>query len=54
MPYSDLAVEDQILLAAEFVGRGVPVPSEIRENLGSNLMRDIENPETLHDRDQER
>lgn len=33
MAYSDLAVEDQILLAAEFVGRGVMVPHEIREAL---------------------
>jgi hypothetical protein len=54
MPYSDLAVEEQILLAAEFVGRGLPVPSEIKSNLGSDLIRDIENPETTNDRDQER
>ena len=54
MPYSDMAVEDQILLAAEFVGRGLTVPHEIRTNLGDELMRDIENPENPQHDNQER
>lgn len=54
MAYSDLDIEDQILLSAEFVGRGLSIPDEIKQSLGPELIRDIENPENSHDRDQER
>lgn len=54
MAYSDLAIEDQILLAAGFVGRGLEVPEEIKTNLGPDLLWEIENPETPNDRNQER
>jgi hypothetical protein len=54
MAYSDLAVEDQILLAADFVGRGLSIPQEIRDTLGPDLTADIEHPETTNDRTQER
>jgi len=50
MAYSDLAIEEQILLSAEFVGRGLEVPQELKQALGPELLRDIENPETFHDR----
>lgn len=46
MTYSDLLPEEVILLAVEFVGRGLEVPQEIREYLGPGLMREIEHPET--------
>lgn len=53
MAYSDLSVEELILLSAEFVGRGLDIPREIREELPPDLLWEIENPETTHDRDQE-
>lgn len=53
MPYSDLPLVEQILLAAECVGRGINIPREIRDQLGPEIIRDIENPETSHDRHQE-
>lgn len=48
MAYSDMAVEEQILLAAEFVGRGLQVPGELQTILGPELSEDIQNPETNH------
>lgn len=51
MTYSDLPIEDQILLSVGFVGRGLTVPNEIRANLGEDLIRDIEYPETTNGRD---
>ena len=54
MAYSELPLEDLILMAAEFVGRGHSIPQEIRATLGPDLMADIENPETTSDTPQER
>lgn len=45
MPYHELPVEDQILLAIEFVGRGHPIPEQLRVSLGADLIREIENPD---------
>lgn len=45
MDYHALPVEDQILLAIEFVGRGHPIPEQLRLTLGVDLIREIENPD---------
>jgi hypothetical protein len=44
MPYTDLSDEEKILHAAECVGRGVPIPQQIKEILGDELIAIIENP----------
>lgn len=49
MAYADLSPEEMILHAAECVGRGLDIPSEIARLLGPALLQDIQNPETLHD-----
>lgn len=54
MPYSDLSVEELILLTAEFVGRGAVIPREIKLLLGDEIIWDIENPEFPHDRPNQR
>lgn len=50
--YANLAAEDMILLAAEFIGRGHAVPREIADALGHDIMQDICTPEIVNDRDQ--
>lgn len=54
MAYSDLAVTDQIILAAEFVGRGLSIPQEIQTALGPELTSEIQNPETANHEHQKR
>lgn len=49
MAYADLTSEEQILLAAEFIGRGQDVPREIARGLGHEIMHDILAPESKHD-----
>lgn len=49
MSYADLDSEDLIVLAAEFVGRGVPIPHEIEAKLGHSLISEIQNPGAEHD-----
>ena len=49
MSYTELSDEDQIILAAECVGRGVPIPREIKEALGADLISVIENPGATHE-----
>jgi len=49
MSYTDLGDEGMILHAAECVGRGVPIPQEIREALGAELILIIENPGATHE-----
>ncbi len=48
MDHSDLEVEDQIILAAECVGRSIPIPPSIRTSLGTDLVESIENPESTN------
>ncbi len=52
MPYTDLSDEEKILHAAECVGRGVPIPQQIRTLLGDELIQIIENPGAEHERQQ--
>ncbi len=49
MPYSDLTLEEKILFAAECIGRGVSIPSELRADLGPEVILEIENPENFTD-----
>ena len=42
--YAELSDEDQIILAAECVGRGVPIPHEVKAALGADIIDLIENP----------
>jgi len=49
MSYAELSVEEKIILAAECVGRGVPIPHEVAAALGSALVSDIQNPGGPHD-----
>jgi len=52
MTFSDMAVTDLIILTAEFVGRGLSIPDEVRSILGPDLMHELENPEkTTNDND---
>ncbi len=44
MPYTDMSDEEIILHAAECVGRGVPIPHQIKTELGNELVKIIENP----------
>ena len=48
MPYADLTDEELILHAAECVGRGVPIPHQIKTILGQELVVIIENPGAEH------
>jgi len=48
MPYTDLSDEEIILHAAECVGRGVPIPHQIKKILGDELIKIIENPGAEH------
>lgn len=50
MAYSDIPAEELILMAAEFVGRGLEIPQEIARTLGPGLTSDIQFPEATHDR----
>lgn len=50
MAYTDIATEDLILLAVEFVGRGLEIPNGIAVALGPELVADIQNPETSNAR----
>lgn len=50
MAYSDAQPADLVLLAAEYVGRGLEIPKEIALALGPGLLADIQNPERPHDR----
>lgn len=47
--YAELSDEERILLAAECVGRGVPIPHEIKALLGHELILIISNPGAQHD-----
>ena len=49
MPYTELSDEEKILHAAECVGRGVPIPRQIKALLGEELVQIIENPGAEHD-----
>jgi len=49
--YAELSDEEKIILAAECVGRGVPIPHEIKAMLGHELILIIENPGAQHDTD---
>jgi len=46
--YAELSDEEQITLAAECVGRGVPIPHEIKAVLGHVIIDLIENPGAQH------
>lgn len=46
MPYSDMTVEEMILHAVGFVGRGLKIPDGIKAELSQDLIWEIENPET--------
>lgn len=45
MTYSELTVEEQIMLAAGFVGQGLNIPASLMVLLGPELCRDITHPE---------
>lgn len=45
--YSDLDTEEQILLAVEFLARGVSIPLELEKALGSDLMLELMTPERI-------
>jgi len=47
--YAQLSDEEKIILAAECVGRGVPIPHEIQAMLGHELIYLIKNPGAQHD-----
>jgi len=49
MAYAELSDEDMIILAAECVGRGVPIPHDIAAHLGAAVISDIQNPGGPHD-----
>ncbi len=49
MSYAELSDEERIILSAECVGRGVPIPREIKDALGPDLISIIENPGAKHD-----
>ncbi len=49
MSYAELSDEEKIILSAECVGRGVPIPREIKTALGPDLISIIENPGATHD-----
>mgnify|MGYP001793122449 CR=1 FL=1 len=51
MAYSSMSVEEMIVLAAEFVGTGLDIPREIRDELSPDLLWDIEHPETTQNDD---
>ena len=51
MAYTEMAIEDQILLAIEFIGRGLEIPQEIRANLDPDLLLDIQHPEITSEPD---
>lgn len=44
MRYAELSDSDKIILAAECVGRGVPIPHEIAAHLGHEVISEIQNP----------
>jgi len=46
--YTDLSVEAQIRLAAEFLARGVPIPRELNDELGPEIMSDLLRPEKTY------
>ena len=49
MSYSDMTIEELIVLSIEFIGRGQVIPKEIQDQLDPVLLRDIQNPENTHD-----
>ncbi len=51
MSYTELSDSEMIILAAECVGRGVPIPHEIAAHLGREIISDIQNPGGHHDGD---
>lgn len=53
MTYADLTTTELILLAVEFVGRGVPIPAQIQEAIGSDLVKEITSPEITDNGTQE-
>lgn len=48
MSYASLSDSEMIILAAECVGRRVPIPHEIAAHLGKTLVSDIQTPGALH------
>lgn len=49
MSYAELSDEEKIILSAECVGRGVPIPRAIKTALGPDLIAIIENPGATHE-----
>lgn len=49
MTYAELSTEELIILAVEFVGRGVPIPHDIQAKLGEDIILEIENPGVQHE-----
>lgn len=49
MRYAELSDSEMIILAAECVGREVPIPHEIAAHLGSSLIAEIQTPGALHE-----
>ncbi len=43
--YTQLDLVDMLRLAAEFIARGVVIPTELRKEIGPELMADLETPE---------
>ncbi len=44
MSYADLSQDDLVLLAIEFVAKQCPMPAQITELLGEELIYEIQNP----------
>lgn len=49
MTYANMAPEDLILLAAECVGRRLPIPQEIVRALSPDVLADIRSTEPSYD-----
>jgi hypothetical protein len=50
MAYADMPPEDLILLAAEYVGRGLPIPQDISRQLPRDVFDAIQHPENINDK----
>ena len=47
--YSELSISECINLAIEFVGKGLPIPHDLKSIIGSELIHEIENPLNIKD-----
>lgn len=49
MRYADITDSEMVILAAECVGRQVPIPHEIQAHLGPELIAEIQTPGALNE-----